>query len=231
MNKSVVTNFVSVLFIFIGLILPYEFNIIILSIGLFALSGSVTNWLAIHMLFEKVPVLYGSGVILDRFNEIKLGIKNLAIEELFTDEKIEQFLINNKNIDIDSLLIKIDFDKVFEGLLDSIETSKLGSMLAMFGGRNALLPLKEPIVEKLKKIVSEKLNEFFHQTSNQSLVKNFKSNIEKALDSKLSELKPEDIKTIVEKMIREHLGWLIVWGGVFGGFFGLIFSLIQTYLI
>ena len=85
--------------------------------------------------------------------------------------------------------------------------------------------------EKLKKIVSEKLNEFFHQTSNQSLVKNFKSNIEKALDSKLSELKPEDIKTIVEKMIREHLGWLIVWGGVFGGFFGLIFSLIQTYLI
>ena len=141
MNKSVVTNFVSVLFIFIGLILPYEFNIIILSIGLFALSGSVTNWLAVHMLFEKVPVLYGSGVILDRFNEIKLGIKNLAIEELFTDEKIEQFLINNKNIDIDSLLIKIDFDKVFEGLLDSIETSKLGSMLAMFGGRNALLPL------------------------------------------------------------------------------------------
>ena len=116
MNKSVVTNFVSVLFIFIGLILPYEFNIIILSIGLFALSGSGTNWLAVHMLFEKVPVLYGSGVILDRFNEIKLGIKNLAIEELFTDEKIEQFLINNKNIDIDSLLIKIDFDKVF-GLL------------------------------------------------------------------------------------------------------------------
>ena len=160
MNKAVVTNFVSILFIFIGLILPYEFNIIILSIGLFALSGSVTNWLAIHMLFEKVPVLYGSGVILDRFNEIKLGIKNLAIEELFTDEKIEQFLINNKNIDVDSLLIKIDFDKVFEGLLDSIETSKLGSMLAMFGGRNALLPLKEPIVEKLKKIVSEKLNEF-----------------------------------------------------------------------
>ena len=231
MNKSVVTNFVSVLFIFIGLILPYEFNIIILSIGLFALSGSVTNWLAVHMLFEKVPVLYGSGVILDRFNEIKLGIKNLAIEELFTDEKIEQFLINNKNIDIDSLLIKIDFDKVFEGLLDSIETSKLGSMLAMFGGRNALLPLKEPIVEKLKIIVSEKLNEFFHQTSNQSLVKNFKLNIEKALDSKVSVLKPEDIKTIVEKMIREDLGWLIVWGGVFGGFFGLIFSLIQTYLI
>ena len=25
-------------------------------------------------------------------------------------------------------------------------------------------------------------------------------------------------------MIREHLGWLVVWGGFFGGLLGLIFS-------
>jgi len=43
--------------------------------GVFALSGSVTNWIAVHMLFDKVPFLYGSGVILDRFEDIKLGLK------------------------------------------------------------------------------------------------------------------------------------------------------------
>jgi len=231
LKKSVITNFVSLLFIFFGLVTPYEFNHIFLSIGLFALSGSVTNWLAVHMLFEKVPLLYGSGVILDRFNEIKLGIKKLATEELFTNDKIEKFLINKKNNSVESLLLKIDFEKVFEGLLDAIESSKLGSMLVMFGGRKALLPLKQPIIEKLKLIINEKLNEVFSQSSNESLVTAFKSNIEKAIDSKLSELKPDDIKKIVETMIREHLGWLIVWGGVFGGLFGFMFSIIQSYYI
>ena len=52
--------------------------------GIFAFSGSITNWIAIHMLFEKVPFLYGSGVILDRFEDIKIGIRNLIIEELFS---------------------------------------------------------------------------------------------------------------------------------------------------
>ncbi len=219
------------MFILFGLVIPFEFNQVILSIGVFALSGSVTNWLAVHMLFEKVPLLYGSGVILDRFNEIKLGIKNLALEELFTNDKIEKFLINKKNDSVESLLLKIDFEKVFEGLLDAIESSKLGSMLGMLGGRKALLPLKQPIIDKLKFIINEKLNEIFSQSSEKSLVTNFKSNIEKAIDSKLSELKPEDIKKIIEKMIKEHLGWLIVWGGVLGGLFGFIFSLIQTFYI
>ena len=46
--------------------------------------------------------------------------------------------------------------------------------------------------------------------------------------SKLDELKPEDVKKIIETMIRHHLGWLIVWGGIFGGAFGLIFSLLRS---
>jgi uncharacterized membrane protein YheB (UPF0754 family) len=27
---------------------------------------------------------------------------------------------------------------------------------------------------------------------------------------------------MVQKMIKEHLGWLVVWGGVFGGVIGVI---------
>ena len=37
-------------------------------------------------------------------------------------------------------------------------------------------------------------------------------------------LSPEDIKIIIQKMIKEHLGWLVVWGGFFGGFLGLTLS-------
>ncbi len=229
MNKSFITNFISLSFILISYFVDDELNKIVFSIGVFALSGSITNWLAVHMLFEKVPLLYGSGVILDRFNEIKKGIKKLALDELFTNDKIEKFLINKKNDSVNSILSKIDFDKLFEGLLDSIESSKLGGMLVMLGGRKALLPLKEPLIGKLKLVVNEKLNDVMSNKSNHSLVSNLRNNIEKAVDSKLEELNPLDIKKIVEQMIKEHLGWLIVWGGVFGGVFGLIFSLIQFY--
>ena len=66
MNKSLVTNAVAVLIIFIGFYLKDEYSFVLMT-GVFALSGSITNWIAIHMLFDKVPFLYGSGVILDRF--------------------------------------------------------------------------------------------------------------------------------------------------------------------
>ena len=39
------------------------------------------------------------GVILERFDEIKLGIKNLALEELFTKDKIEKYLLNKMTMD------------------------------------------------------------------------------------------------------------------------------------
>ena len=34
----------------------------------------------------------------------------------------------------------------------------------------------------------------------------------------------KDIKLIIQKMIKEHLGWLVVWGGFFGGLLGLLLS-------
>ena len=49
----------------------------------------------------------------------------------------------------------IDFDRVFDGLVEAIEGSSMGSMLAMLGGRKALQPLKEPITLKLQEIIWE----------------------------------------------------------------------------
>ncbi|MDD1605497.1 MAG: DUF445 domain-containing protein, partial [Methylococcaceae bacterium] len=66
LNKSFITNATAVAIIILGTLSEIGF---IKSIGFFALSGAITNWLAIYMLFEKVPYLYGSGVIPDRFEE------------------------------------------------------------------------------------------------------------------------------------------------------------------
>lgn len=81
MNKSLITNVIAGIFVITG----FLFNqAIVLSIGLFALSGAVTNLLAVHMLFEKVPFLYGSGVIQLKFAGFKVAIKNLILTEFFS---------------------------------------------------------------------------------------------------------------------------------------------------
>ena len=86
MNKSLGTNLISVALIGLAYVTPvYQDQL--LAVGLFATSGAFTNWLAIHMLFERVPGLYGSGVIPARFEEFKSGIHTLIMEQFFTIEK------------------------------------------------------------------------------------------------------------------------------------------------
>src|SRR6056300_1462315 len=227
MNKSLITNLISTLIILIGFLFKDEFSFILL-IGVFALSGSITNLLAIHMLFDKVPFLYGSGVILYRFEDIKLGIKNLILQELFSVEQIDKFILDNKENASEDIIEKIDFDKVFLGLVESIESSQLGGMLAMIGGRKALEPLKDPFIKKLRVIIEDFIKD---NAGNDNSTDELFLKIENILDARLADLSPNDIKTIIQKMIREHLGWLVVWGGFFGGLLGLIFSPVGLNLI
>ena len=223
MNKSLITNFLSTLIIIVGYLYQENYPFIIIT-GVFALSGSLTNWLAIHMLFEKVPLLYGSGVILDKFEDIKLGIKNLILQELFTETQINNFLLDNKVSTSETIINKIDFDKVFIGLVEAIEGSQLGGMLAMVGGRKALDPLKDPFTKKLKIIIEDFVTENTSNDNSSDTTASLLLKIENILDARLADLSPEDIKLIIQKMIKEHLGWLVVWGGFFGGLLGLLLS-------
>jgi len=227
MNKSLITNLISIFIILIGFLYRDDFSFILL-VGVFALSGSITNLLAIHMLFDKVPFLYGSGVILDRFDDIKLGIKNLILKELFSAEQIDKFILDNKQKASGGIIEKIDFDRVFVGLVESIEGSQLGGMLAMIGGRKALEPLKDPFVKKLKVIIEDFIKD---NSGNNNSTDELVLKIENILDARLADLSPNDVKIIIQKMIREHLGWLVVWGGFFGGLLGLIFSPVGLNLI
>lgn len=222
MNKSSITNLTSLLLLIIGYFSPIYSEIIIITAA-FALSGGVTNWLAIHMLFEKVPFLYGSGVIPNRFEDFKIGIKNLIIDEFFNKEHIENFFKENQNNSPAAAINdKIDFNQIFESLIEAIIESPLGSMLGMIGGREALEPLREPVIEKLKNIVNELADNSGDIKGD--FAQNLISKIEPIIDKRLDSLTPKMVKDIIQKMIKKHLGWLVVWGGVLGGLIGLVFS-------
>ncbi len=226
MNKSRATNLIALLIIIGGYYSPLHSELIFMT-GMFALSGSITNWLAIHMLFEKVPFLYGSGVIPNRFEDFKAAIKNLIIEQFFTREHIEKFFESTGANPAESITNKIDFDRVFNGLTEAIGSSQLGGMLSMVGGVKALEPLREPVKEKLKVIIAELAEDQLSNGSEGDLVDNLLAKIAQIIDKRLEELTPENVKKIVQDMIREHLGWLVVWGGVFGGAIGLALALLR----
>ena len=225
-NKSLTTNLVALVIIAIGYTTPVYSEIIYMT-GLFALSGGVTNWLAIHMLFEKVPFFYGSGVIPSRFKEFKLGIKQLVMNEFFTPENIETFMGKQSEAFATDMKDAIDFDLVFAGLVEAIEGSPMGSMLGMLGGKKALEPLKEPVTLKLQEIMLEMKDTASAASEEQSLTSSLLLRVEQIVDQRLDELTPVQVKNIIQEMIRKHLGWLVVWGGAVGGFIGIGVSIIQ----
>lgn len=226
MNKSFVTNLVSLLVTVLGYFSPI-YGPLLFDAGVFAFSGAITNWLAIYMLFEKVPLCYGSGVIPSRFEEFKAGIKQLIVQEFFTREHIERFFAKNGGATAESISSRIDFDRVFEQLVDAIIASPMGGMLGMFGGRKALDPLKEPIIEKLKGVIAELASNPNAASDGNDLTSGLIAQIEKIIDNRLAELTPQKVKQIIEDMIRKHLGWLVVWGGVFGGAIGVVANLLK----
>ena len=221
-NKSLTTNIAALAIIAVSYLSP-KYNEIIYLIGLFALSGGITNWLAIHMLFEKVPFFYGSGVIPSRFEEFKLGIKHLVMTEFFTQQNIDAFVEQQSDIFSADLNKMIDFDRVFDGLVEAIESSSMGSLLAMLGGKKALLPLKEPITLKLQEIICEMKES---KTVDKKLTSSLLNQVEQIIDQRLDELTPVQVKNIIQEMIRKHLGWLVVWGGVVGGIIGFAVAIV-----
>ena len=42
------------------------------------------------------------------------------------------------------------------------------------------------------------------------------------MDDKLEELTPNMVRVLLEQMMLEHMGWLIVWGNIFGGGIGVL---------
>lgn len=234
-DKTLLTNAIAIGIILFGYVSPF-FPETLKAIGFFAFSGAITNWLAIYMLFEKVPYLYGSGVIPDRFEEFKASIKHLMMEEFFTTQNIEQFIENeeqqgNKVLDLQPILNVVDYEKVYAGLVSAIMGSPFAGMLAMMGGEEALLPIKDPFTAKMQLTLQEMVeSEPFnialqHGLNAKKISTDIRTKIEIVIDNRLAELTPQLVKQMVEAIIKHHLGWLVVWGGVCGGLLGAVYAI------
>ena len=232
-NKSLVSNLIAAALVVAGLISPEPYRVYVLNTGLFALSGGITNWLAVHMLFERVPGFYGSGVIPLRFEEFKLGIRALVMDQFFRQADLESFFHGSGDTSdkvaqqLKQAVANLDLEQAFESLLDIIMGSSFGGMLGMLGGRDALSSLKTPFTEKMQEFFEEQFSQSEFRDQVESALKSaldddaIRSNLESLIDQRLSQLTPQKVEEILQTMIRKHLGWLVVWGCVLGGVIGL----------
>ena len=232
MNKSFVTDLFSIFLIGISFVVPTQYHNPVLFTGLFALSGAITNQLAIHMLFEKVPFLYGSGVIEKNFETFKASIGAMMMKQFFTKEQLSNFFSKEEQkIDLRPLVEEADFSPAFDALSKTVMESKFGGAIQMFGGEEALDGLREPFSHKLKSAVSSIVSssafkaQLDHHIQNSALSDDMMNSVETLITKRLDELTPRMVKELVQELIKEHLGWLVVWGGVFGGLIGLVSSL------
>jgi len=230
MNKSDITNIFTILLLAFGYSTQ---NDTVFTIGLFAFSGAITNTLAIHMLFEKVPYLYGSGVIEKKFDTFKASIHNLIMEQFFSPQNLKKFFEDEmssvKNtVDFEYILNKTDFTPAYDSLKEAVLESPFGGMLGMFGGESALEPLKEPFTKKLQvSIIKISQSDSFQKVleeamKTEALNEDIHEKLSLIVTKRLDELTPKMVKEIVQEMIKEHLGWLVIWGAVFGGLIGFV---------
>lgn len=232
-DKSWMTDIMSMGFVVVSFVLPEPYAKWSLLTGLFAISGAVTNQIAIHMLFEKVPFLYGSGVIQLQFEAFKASIKNLMMSQFFTKDQLDTFFAKEEQrLDLEPIIAEVDMSPAFDALTKTVMESSFGGMLAMFGGASALEGLRAPFGEKLKNSIVEitKSDDFQQKIAkniqNSSLSSDMLMTIEQMIDARLNELTPQMVKEIVQNFIKDHLGWLVVWGGFFGALIGLLSTLV-----
>ncbi len=230
-SKSLLTNIIATIIVLLSFVVPKNMSNSVLYTGLFALSGALTNHLAIHMLFEKVPFLYGSGVIELKFESFKKAIKDMIMKQFFTREQLNKFFEKEEQkLDLAPLVQSADFSPAFDALSKTVMESQFGNMLGMFGGESALEALREPFSEKLKSAVTKIVGsdtfkaQMDHHLQNSTLSDDLINSIEKIVERRLDELSPKMVKEMMQELMKEHLGWLVVWGGVFGGIIGLISS-------
>jgi len=234
LNKSLLTNALALSLLVLGYLLN---NDMVITVACFAISGAITNWLAVHMLFEKVPGLYGSGVIPERFEDFKLGIRHLLMAQFFSIENIQRFLSASEkkwDVSLIPMIEKVDLSPTFDALIEVIKASSFGQMLGMFGGSAALEPMRQPFVDKMRTAIEDIVQDpvflglLHDQLSQADMSEQLHKQVAEIVQQRLDELSPQMVKEIIQQMIKQHLGWLVVWGGVFGGLIGLLAAILGS---
>ncbi len=79
---------------------------LVFNAGLFGFAGGITNWIAIKMLFDRVPFLIGSGVIPRKFKLIRKTIKDIIINTFFDSSFLSGYVKRQAGVLVEGINVE-----------------------------------------------------------------------------------------------------------------------------
>jgi len=246
-NRGGIANGITFFFFIAGLILQVvldddtrKYNFV-LAIGVFGFAGGITNWLAVKMLFDKIPGLYGSGVIPMQYKNIRKTVKQEIMHTFFDEDYLKGYIRQRapdflKKLSIGERIMNVinssDFDSKMLAKLEEISTTPQGMLLQMvkpfMGGSLAgLVPMVKPPLVSIAAEIAKEMTTIEEEGDGETVVQLIpvdvvRGEIDALMTERLETLTPEVVKQLLEDVIRDHLGWLVVWGNIFGSVIGVI---------
>ena len=117
---------------------------------------------------------------------------------------------------VQKVLASDEVDAIIDRKLEELAESPQGMMLQLVGTQTVKPLVKHFVIGFGSEIAPLLAGEAGPDVSA------MRTQVDGLLETKLEELTPDRVKEMMEEVIREHLGWLIVWGNVFGGTIGLL---------
>lgn len=184
-----------------------------------AITGWVTNFLAIKMLFhprKKVNLFFFSiqGIFPKRQDVLAERLGKMVSNELFSFEDIKsRFTSTSTAIEINSVL-----DEKLEDFLE-VKLKALMPMLAMFLNGELKAKIKDTLHQEFKNILPDILNKYSEKLEEDL-------DIEEIVSKKVSAFSSDKLEQILFSIMKKEFKFVEILGGVLGFFIGIIQLLI-----
>lgn len=184
-----------------------------------AITGWVTNFLAIKMLFhprKKVNLLFFSiqGIFPKRQDVLAERLGKIVSQELFSFQDIKsRFTSTSTAIEINSVL-----DEKLEDFLE-VKLKALMPMLAMFLNSEVKAKIKDTLHQEFQNILPDILNKY-----SEKLEKDI--DIEHIVSQKVAAFSSDKLEQILFSIMKKEFKFIEILGGVLGFLIGMIQLLI-----
>ncbi len=203
LSYSVMINAILAIFVGSGYLLQHFTKIkplghVLTTLGLYGLSGSVTNVVAVIMIFDKIPFIIGSGLIEENFEGFKEKLKDILVSYLFS-----------KPPSLSTLAKNIHYQNVAEKLYPHLLKTSFGVMFQWLSIDQVAALLREIHIEEV----------IAHSFGPKEW--------DDYLTTQIEKLTPNQLKTLVFQILEDHLQWLVFWGAALGTGIGCIDLLLR----
>nr|XP_006825147.1 PREDICTED: uncharacterized protein LOC102804320 [Saccoglossus kowalevskii] len=216
-----------------------NFLYVLRAVGIFGFAGGLTNWIAVKMIFFRIPGIPGSGIISRHFIEIRHCLSGIVLESFFDKEFLSEYLKDKyedfaEAINLDECLNEVMKTEKMNDILNKC----IDEILTKPEGIHAQSSTSSEKDSVHKKIILKQILEKVCLDNLPLLVKDIKSlvvsgenirqQLEILLKTKENRMTANQVNKITKNLIGHHLSWLIIWGSIFGALIGLITELCTT---